>query len=85
MGVGDTAVKTQTIEVATTTTGTQYKMYKATFTIPYNTVGAVVDAGDSLCFNLNLETDTSEIDNVLIVDASFYYQTTHTYIESGDV
>lgn len=84
-GVGDTAIKTQTVEVATTTDGTQYKVYKAIFTIDFDAVSNVVDAGDVICFMLNLETDTSEIDNILVIDASFYYSTTHTYIESADV
>jgi len=84
LGVGDTATKTQTVEVPTTTDGTQYKMYKATFTINYDETDNVVDAGDSMCFKLNLETDTSEIDNILITDASFFYNTTHLGIESGD-
>lgn len=84
-GIGDTTTKTQTVEVATVTDGTQYKMYEATFTIDYDAVSNVVDAGDSISFILNLETDTSEIDNVIIVGGSFYYNTTHTGIESSDV
>ena len=42
------------------------------------------DAGDLIDMELNLETDTSEIDNVLITSGTFYYQTTHTGVESGD-
>lgn len=84
MGLGDTATKTQTLEVATTTDGTQFKMYQATFTINHDEGGNVVDVADSICFVLNLETDTSEIDNILIVDGSFNYNTTHIGIESGD-
>jgi hypothetical protein len=85
MGVGDTSTKTQTVEVSTVTDGTQYKMYKAIFTINYDELSNVVDIGDVIDFTLNLETDTSEIDDVLITDGAFYYNTTHTYIESGDV
>jgi len=84
MGVGDVATKTQTVEVATITDGTQYKMYKVVFPIDYDAASNVVDAGDSMCFVMNLETDTSEIDNILIVDASYNYNTTHIGIESGD-
>jgi hypothetical protein len=85
MGAGDTATKTQTVEVATPTDGTQYKLYKAEFTINYDETSNVVDVGDKICFQLNLETDTSEIDNILITNASFYYNTAHVGIESGDV
>lgn len=84
MGVGDVAPKTQTVEVPTTTDGTQYKMYKASFELPYDTVGQVVDNTDQISFVLNLETDTSEIDNILITGISYYYHTTHIGIESGD-
>lgn len=85
MGVGDIVTKSQTVKVPTTTDGTQYKMYKTTFTIDYDAASNVVDAGDSIDFVLNLETDTSEIGNVLIVDGSFSYQTTHLGIEAGDI
>ena len=84
-GVGDTVTKTQTVEVATVTDGTQNKMYKVTFPVEYDYAGNNIDKGDQMCFILNLETDTSEIDNVLITSGSFYYQTTHIAIEDGDV
>jgi len=45
----------------------------------------VVEAGDKFGFILNLETDTSEVDDIVVVNASFYYQTAHLGIESGDV
>lgn len=84
-GVGDTATKTQTVEVATTVgAAAQYKVFTATFTIDYNPVGALVDAGDHLSFYLNLETDTSEVDDVIILGMSFSYLTTHLGIEDGD-
>ncbi|MGW8324069.1 MAG: hypothetical protein ACWGNI_00105 [Desulfobacterales bacterium] len=85
MGDGETATKTQSDEVATVTDGTQYKMYTVTFTIDHDLAGNLVDVGDVISFELNLETDTSEIDNVLIVGGSIYYNTTHTGIESGDI
>ena len=84
-GVGDTATKTQTVEVATVTDGTQFKVYKAEFTIDYDAVDNVVDAGDNITFILNLETDTSEIDDIIVLHGGFYYNTTHLGIESGDV
>jgi hypothetical protein len=85
-GTGDTATKTQTVEVATTTDGTQYKVYKVTFTLDWDAGGNVIEAGDKIGFILNLETDTSEIDNVIILQGgnSVYYNTTHLGIESGD-
>ena len=83
-GTGDTATKTQTIEVPTTTDGTQYKIYKATFTIDYDAVSNVVDARDKFSFILNLETDTSEIDNILVTNGSYYYNTKHVGIEDSD-
>lgn len=84
MGTGDTSTKTQTVEVATITDGTQYKLYSASFVIDYDAASNVADAGDLFSFLLNLETDTSEIDNILIVAVSFNYNTTHLGIESGD-
>lgn len=84
MGDGDVATKSQIVEVATVTDGTQYKMYTVSFTIEYDYASNNVDAGDKISMILNLETDTSEIDDVLIVDASIFYQTAHVGIESGD-
>lgn len=84
MGEGDSSTKSQTIEVATVTDGTQYKMYKASFTIDYDAVGNVIEKEDILAMILNLETDTSEIDDILVVHASYNYNTTHVGIESGD-
>lgn len=82
--VGDTATKTQTAEEAITTDGTQWKMYAAEFTIDYNAVDNVVESGDQMMLCFNLETDTSEVDSILMVGGSFFYNTTHLGIESGD-
>jgi uncharacterized protein YuzE len=84
-GNGDTASKSQTIEVATTTDGTIHKVYTAVFTIDYDAVSNIIDVGDNIAFILNLETDTSEIDNAIIQAMTFYYNTTHVGVESGDV
>ena len=84
-GIGDTATKTQTVEVATATDGTQFKVYRADFVINYDETNNVVDAGDNITFILNLETDTSEIDDIIALHGGFYYNTTHLGIESGDV
>jgi len=83
-GVGDTATKTQTVEVSTVTDGTQFKVYKAVLTIDYDAVDNVIDVGDKVVLVFNLETDTSEIDDIVITHGSFYYNTTHVGIESGD-
>lgn len=83
--VGDTATKTQTQEVATIVgKSAQYKVFKATFTINYDEVSNVVEAGDLMGFALNLETDTSEVDDIIVLHGALYYNTTHIGIESGD-
>lgn len=86
MGVGDTATKTQTIaENVTITDGTQWKMYKAIFTIDEDYAGNNIDEGDRISFILHMETDTSEVNDIIVTNGSFYYQTTHVGIESGDI
>ena len=83
---GDLVTKTQTIEVATTVgQSAQYKKFNASFTINWDEESNVVEAGDLVRFILNLETDTSEVDDIIINDCKFYYNTTHMGIESGDV
>jgi hypothetical protein len=84
-GVGDVAVKTQTVEVATVVgKSAQYKQFKATFVIDWNYASNVVEVGDVISFVLNLETDTSEVDDIVITSMEYYYNTTHVGIESGD-
>jgi len=83
--VGDTATKTQTVEVATVIgQSARYKQFKVTFPVNYDESSNVLDAGDIIGFKLNLETDTSEVDNIILSDMSFSYLTNHTYIEDGD-
>ncbi|KKN75036.1 hypothetical protein LCGC14_0385380, partial [marine sediment metagenome] len=61
-GEGETAIKTQTVEVATTVgASARYKQFKTTFTIDYDAANNVIDSLDVLSFALNLETDTSEV------------------------
>ena len=84
-GVGETTCKSQTVEVATVTVlGTQYEVYNVVFTIPWDTVEHIVEVGDHFGFILNLETDTSEVDDIIILAGSFHYNTTHVGIENGD-
>ncbi len=70
--------KTQTLEVAETITGnkTQFTQHKTTFIINFDEGGNVVDALDIISFILNLETDTSECDDIIINYAELKYQTT---------
>ena len=85
MGVGDNAVQTQTVEVATVVgPAAQYEMFQAVFTLDANLSGQEILVGDQLSININLETDTSEIDNITVVSMSFSYLTTHMGIEDGD-
>ena len=88
-GEGEIVTKTQTVEVATNVGSggvkAQYTSFKVTFTVDYDYASNVVEAGDILNFILNLETDTSEVDDIIITAASLYYATTHPAIESGDV
>lgn len=85
-GIGDAATKTQVLEVATVVGAcAQYTVFEMTFTINFDETDNVVDAGDRFGFILNLETDTSEVDDIIITHATFYYNTTHLGIESGDI
>lgn len=84
MAVGDSVVKTQSLaDVVVVTDGTQYKMYKATFTVPWD-AASDIEVGDRISYVLNLETDTSEIDNILVVNGNVAYNTTHVGIETTD-
>jgi len=85
-GDGDIVTKTQVLEEAVTTDGTQYKVYQVTFTINWDETDNNVEVGDAFGFILNLETDTSEIDDAILLqgNSSYFYNTTHTGIESGD-
>lgn len=84
-GVGDTVTKTQTVEVATVVgASAQYKAFEADFTINWDEVSNVVEAGDVIGMLLNLETDTSEVDDIVVTGISFSYPTTHLGIEAGD-
>jgi len=88
-GVGDTTTKTQTLEVATNVgdggANAQYTKFEMEFTINWDETDNVVEVGDDFHFILNLETDTSEVDNIIINGAALYYQTAHIGIESGDI
>lgn len=88
-GAAEAVTKTQTQEVATNVgdggVKAQWTQFTMTFTINYDEASNVVQAGDVMHFILNLETDTSEVDDITINSASFWYNTTHIGTESGDV
>lgn len=85
-GLGDTVTKTQAVEVATTVgQSPQYKQFRALFTLDWDATSNVIEVGDIIAFVLNLETDTSEVDDIVITSMEFSYNTTHSSIESGDI
>ncbi len=82
-GAGDTAIKTQTIEVATTVgASARYKQFKTTFTVDYDAASNVIDSLDVLSFALNLETDTSEVDDIILNLVELRYATTKPSLEA---
>lgn len=84
-GVGDTATKSQVVETSTVIgKSVQYKGFSASFTLDYDTASNVIESGDVMSLILNLETDTSEVDDIVIVSMEFYYNTAHVGIEAGD-
>lgn len=85
-GTGETVTKTQTVNGSVVVgAGAQYTQYKMTFTIDWDKASNVIEAGDKIHFRFNLNTTASECDDIIVNDISFYYRTTHSGIESGDV
>lgn len=76
-GDGEATTKTQTIEAATTVgVADQYTQFEAQFTIPYAPGGGNnIDMEDSFGLTINLETDTSEVDDITINWFEFKYKT----------
>ena len=76
-GDHETVNKTQTLEVAHTITGNkaQYTRHTTTFTVNWDETDNVVEAADKMSFILNLETDTSECDDVIINIIMFRFKT----------
>ena len=82
-GEGDTAIKTQTVEVATTVgASARYKQFRTSFTIDFDATDNVIDSLDVLSFALNLETDTSEVDDIIINLMELRYPTTKPSLEA---
>ena len=85
-GTGDIVTKTQTVEVATVIgTVAQYTNFSVAFTFDWDASSNVIEAGDHITGVMNLETDTSEVDDIIVTDISFQYNKTNVGIESGDV
>ncbi|KKN76891.1 hypothetical protein LCGC14_0365420 [marine sediment metagenome] len=81
-GEGETAIKSQTLEIATTVgKSAQYKQFQTVFTVDYDAGGNVVEALDIMAFALNLETDTSEVDDIIINLVELRYQMKHPNLE----
>lgn len=75
-GDGETAVKSQTIEVAHVIGAVaQYSQHTTIFAIDYDSGTDPVQAGDAIGFAFNLETDTSEVDNIVVNFVEFRYRT----------
>ena len=82
-GEGDTAIKTQTVEVATTVgASARYKQFRMTFVIDFDATDNVIDSLDVLSFALNLETDTSEVDDIILNLMELRYATTKPSLEA---
>ncbi len=82
-GEGDAAIKTQTVEVATTVgASARYKQFRTTFTIDHDAASNVIDSLDLLSFALNLETDTSEVDDIIVNLMELRYATTKPSLEA---
>jgi len=76
-GEGETVNKTQEIEVPTVVgASARYKQFEAVFTLNHAAVDNIIEAGDNFGMLLNLETDSSEVDNVIITMIEFKYKTT---------
>lgn len=81
-GSGETANKTQTIETATTVgTSPQYKQFSADFVIDEDDGSNPIDSEDIFAMRINLETDTSEVDNIIVNFICFHYQTAKVHAE----
>ena len=81
-GISDTANKTQTLEEAVTVgKSAQYKRWAISFTVDWDKADNVCEIGDKFGMILNLETDTSEVDNVIINTINWRYKTKTPCVE----
>ncbi len=66
-GDAETAVKTQTLEIATVVgQSAQYKQFEAIFLVDFDSGTDPLESGDLVTFELNLETDTSEVGDIIV-------------------
>lgn len=88
MGLTETGTKTQTITGSTNVgdggAKAQFTMFSMDVVLPWDTGGAVVDAGDCIAMILNLNTVASEVDDIIINAVTYHYPITHAGIEVGD-
>ena len=85
-GVGEAITKTQTIQKAITVDDSaRYTQFKDEIEIDYDKVDNNVQTGDSMHFRININTADSDCDDIIINSLSFYYNTTHSGIEDGDI
>lgn len=84
-GLTEVVTKTQTVEVPTTVgASARYKQFEVDLPIDWDAASNVLEVGDTIQGVCNLETDTSEVDDIILNAISISYPTTHTGIESGD-
>jgi hypothetical protein len=82
-GEGDTVIKTQTQEVAVVVgQSAQYKQFQTNFLVNFDEASNVVDVLDVISFALNLETDTSEVDDIIITLVELRYKMNRPGLET---
>ena len=75
-GDQESAIKTQTVEVAKTVgIADQYTQWTTDFTLNFDLVDHVLQVGDTVSMEINLETDTSEVDDIIVNMAELKYKT----------
>ncbi|MBA7624854.1 hypothetical protein ES703_32268 [subsurface metagenome] len=77
--------KTQTVEVPHTITGNkaQFTQHRTTFIVNWDESSNVIEIEDVIGFILNLETDTSECDDIIINHMVSKYATTQPALETN--
>lgn len=75
-GDAEITTKSQTVEVPVTVgKSARYKRFTTVFPIDWDLAGNIVENGDKIHFRINLETDTSEVNNIIVNTLMFRYQT----------
>lgn len=73
---GEITNKTQTVEVATIVgQSARYKLFCAEFVFDYDLGNNVLNVGDIISMLFNIETDSSEVDDVVVTHAEFRFKT----------